>query len=292
MRLDHLANAVVRGVLPFQPTLRRVKRWLKPYDDNPANSDFCITNGLEQLRVLKRADVAVRGMTVLEFGSGWLPLIPMLFRLAGAERLVMTDIVRLMDDRTTARARQLLAGRIADIAAVLEQPEAALLAALEQPFVADYLVPWDPEQHMPESVDIVLSRAVLEHVPEPQIRFFLAQFRRILRPDGVMCHVIDNSDHWQHKDRSLSRIDFLRYEDDALVWRLAQLNEQAFQNRLRHGDYAAMMEEAGFTLLSSEGDPDTRCLEDLATLPLSNRFRGRDPRDLAILSSTFVARRA
>ena len=104
MRLDHLANAVVRGVLPFQPTLRRVKRWLKPYDDNPANSDFCITNGLEQLRVLKRAGVAVRGTTVLEFGSGWLPLIPMLFRLAGAERLVMTDIVRLMDDRTTARA--------------------------------------------------------------------------------------------------------------------------------------------------------------------------------------------
>ena len=54
MRLDHLANAVVRAVLPFQPALRRLKRRFSPYEDDPGNSAFCITNGLDQLAALRR----------------------------------------------------------------------------------------------------------------------------------------------------------------------------------------------------------------------------------------------
>lgn len=289
MRLDHLANAVVRAVVPFEGELRRLKRRLYPYQGDDANSDYCISNGLEQLAALRRLGIQVEGAGVLELGAGWMPLIPLLFHMAGARRLVLTDVARLMDEHTQARARELVAARIEDVARVLDSPAEKLLARLNGPFPHDYLVPWDPETHSERSLDIVVSRAVLEHVPKPRVAYFFKQFHRILRNGGVMCHMIDNSDHWQHKDRRLSRVEFLRYEERGLIWRLAQLNEQAYQNRLRHSDYERMMADAGFRVLLSEGEPDRTCLRDLEQLPLSSRFHGYAPRDLAILTSLIVA---
>lgn len=288
MKATHLTAMALRGLMPFQPALRHLKRKLSPYQDNRANSDYCITNGLEQLAALRAAGVPVAGASVIEFGSGWLPLIPMLFHLAGADRLILTDIERLMDARTQAMAHARITARIDDIAAALAAPREELRRRLDG-FAADYQVPWNPATHPAEDVDLVISRATFEHVPVEQLRVFLAQFHRVLRPGGATCHVIDNSDHWQHKDASLSRVAFLRYEDDDWVWRLAQLNTQGFQNRLRHSDYQALLAEAGFRVVLAEGVPDPKCLQDLRRLPLAGRFRGRPAEDLAILTSLFVA---
>ena len=291
MKSTHLINAVVRGVIPFQPVLRQLKRRIIPYEDNPGNSDYCITNGLGQISGLREADVPVLDAEILEFGSGWLPLIPLLFHLAGARRLILTDVAKLMDEQTIARARAVIAGRMDDVAKVLHQPKEILAARLHMPFAYDYLVPWDAASHPASSVDVVISRAVFEHVPKERLRFFIAQFHRVLRPGGAMCHVIDNSDHWQHRDRSLSRVEFLRYEETDTIWRLAQINQQAYQNRLRHGDYRRLITEAGFDIVRTEGEPDPECLEHLTRLPLASHFRGRDPCDLAVLISLFVARK-
>jgi len=288
VKATRLASMATRGLMPFQPALRRLKRRLRPYEDDPANSAWCIVDGLEQIAALRRAGVTLAGATVLEFGSGWLPQIPMLFHLAGAGRLILTDVERLMDARTTARAHERIAGRIDAIAAAFETPREALLARLEG-FSFDYRVPWDPATEPAASVDLVISRATFEHVPTEALRAFLAEFRRILRPGGATCHQIDNSDHWEHRDKSLSRVEFLRYEEDDWLWRLAQLNTQGFQNRLRHSDYQALFAEAGFRVVLAEGVPDPRCLEDLRRLPLAGRFHGRPAEDLAILSSLFVA---
>jgi len=291
MKASHLIPAALRGLMPFKSTMRKVKRRLRPYVDNEANSQYCITNGLEQIAALREAGVPVEGATVLEFGSGWLPLIPMLFHLAGAGRIVLTDIERLMDKATISLARNLLLGRLGDIAAVLDQSPASLSARLEAPFAHEYLVPWDPGSQPSGSVDLIVSRATFEHVPPAQLAAFLVQFHRILRPDGTMCHLIDNSDHWQHKDPAISRVDFLRYDDSAPLWRLGQINSQTYQNRLRHSDYRAMFAAAGFQPVLEHAMPDAKALADLARLPLGPRFRGRPPEDLAILTSLFVLRR-
>jgi SAM-dependent methyltransferase len=288
MKATHLAAMAIRGLMPFQPALRRLKRKFSPYQDNRANSDYCITNGLEQLAALREAGISITGATVLEFGSGWLPLIPMLFHLAGAGRLILTDIERLMDVRTEAMARARIMARLDDIAAALAAPREVLLARLDS-FAAEYHAPWDPAAHPAEDVDLVISRATFEHVPEPQLRVFLAEFHRILRPGGATCHVIDNSDHWQHKDSSLSRVEFLRYEETSWAWRFAQVNPQGFQNRLRHTDYRALLQHAGFQVVLECGRPEPGCLGNLKRLPLASRFRGHPAEDLAILTSLFVA---
>ena len=289
MKRMAVVKSAVKATLPFQPQLRSIKRRMRPYQDNPANSRYALQQGLEQIQLLTQAGVALDS-DVLEYGSGWLPIIPLLFQLAGARRLILTDVEKLMDEHTIARARQVVSENLAQVAAALHQSETALTERLTRPTNFDYLVPWDSSAHPAASVDIVISRAVLEHVPPAAIRQAVGEFDRILRPGGAMCHVIDNSDHWEHKDKTLSRVNFLRYED-GFYWKLACLNVQSFQNRLRHSDYLQLFADYGWTAVLDTGTPDETCLRDLENLPLATPFRGRDHADLAILTSTFVLRR-
>ena len=105
-----------------------------------------------------------------------------------------------------------------------------------------------------------------------------------------MCHIVDNSDHWEHRDKSLTRTNFLRYGDEWL-WRIACFNGQNYQNRVRHSDYLNLFHKYGWMTSVAEGIPDAQSLSDLRSLPLAAAFNRRDHRDLPILTSKFVVRR-
>ena len=282
-----LATGLVKAALPFQDEFRRLARKMRPYKANPGNTSHALEQGLRQIRLLGDAGANLSG-TVLELGTGWLPVVPLLFYLAGADRLLLTDIHRLMDERTVEEAKRVLREHAARVAAGLGLAESLVRARLDRPFPYDYLVPWNPRDLTDASVDVVISRTVLEHIPVDVLESYIPEFARILRPGGMMCHLIDNSDHWQHHDKNLSRLHFLKYEDD-LFWRA--LCVRRYQNRLRHSEYMSLFERHGFTPLFVEGEPDARSLDDLKSLPLASRFRGRDMADLAILTSTVVLRR-
>lgn len=288
MRTITVLKSALKASLPLQRQLRQIKRSIVPYQDDPADRLFTLQQGLQAIRLLKEAGADVTG-EVLELGTGWLPIIPLLFHLAGARHLVLTDMERLMDSRTIATAREVVRANLPMVASGLDRDEAHLVSRLDQDFTFDYLVPWNSRTHPPTSADIIYSRAVLEHVPPVVIEQLLTDFARILRPCGSMCHLIDNSDHWEHQDKTLSRVDFLRYED-GLFWKLATLNPQAYQNRLRHSDYLRLFRERGWTVTYADGPPDEKCLRDLETLPLASHFRSHDHRDLAVLTSVFVLR--
>lgn len=289
VKVVHAVQAAGRHVMPFRRSLRRLRRALRPYEDDPGCTHYCITNGLEQIAALRNAGFTAEGRTVLEFGSGWHPLIPWLFQIAGAREVILTDIDRLMDARTMEKARLMVRSRSEDVARGLGMTEEEVVRALDAPLRHTYLVPWDAAAHPAESVDIVFSRATFEHIPTGQLRHFLSQFHRILRRGGAMCHLIDNSDHWQHRDRSLSRVNFLRFDDRHPFWRLGQINPQGYQNRLRHDDYQRMMEQLGFRIEAAHGTPDAQCLRDLPGIPLNHRFLDKTPEDLAVLTSLIVA---
>jgi SAM-dependent methyltransferase len=193
-----------------------------------------------------------------------------------------------MDERTIGEARRILRASAARIAEELGLSEGQVQARLDRPLSYDYLVPWNPRDLADASVDVVISRTVLEHIPVDALESYMPEFARILRPGGMMCHLIDNSDHWEHHDKQLSRLHFLRYED-GLFWRMLCVRRS--QNRLRHSDYMKLFERHGFAPLFVEAEPDARSIEDLKSLPLASRFRGRDEADLAILTSTVVLRR-
>jgi SAM-dependent methyltransferase len=283
-----MVKRLVKSAVPFQDDVRRIKRRLMPYSDTLDNGSMALSVGLHQIRLLREAGADLTG-DVLELGTGWLPIVALLFHLAGARHLVLTDIRRLMDERTVARARTLVAAHLPEIAREFAASPAELRARLEEPLSYSYFVPWRAARQSDCSLDVIVSRTVLEHIPPDVLEDYMLQFRRVLRPGGVMCHNVDNSDHWEHQDKSIGRLNFLRYEDGPL-WRLASVS--AYQNRLRHSDYAAMFDRTGWVTILADGPADEQCLRDLETLPLAARFRDRDPRDLAALSSNFILRKA
>jgi SAM-dependent methyltransferase len=149
-----------------------------------------------------------------------------------------------------------------------------------------YLVPYRPEMSPNASADIIVSRAVFEHIPANTLETMLSNFRRILVPGGAMVHFIDCSDHYWQCDHSISRCNFLKYED--WQWRLLSLNPQSYHNRLRHSDFAAMFKRHGFKIIFEYRLTRGGEQREVAVMKLASRFTGRDVEDLAALSSQFV----
>ena len=82
----------LKAFLPFQGTLRRLKRRLFPHQKEPENNGLAFEQGLKMLSMLRRAEVNLHEQTVLELGSGWQPVIPILFYLAGCRKIILTDL--------------------------------------------------------------------------------------------------------------------------------------------------------------------------------------------------------
>jgi len=255
----------------MQAQLRKLKRRVTGVEGDPSNEPGCIRDGLRLIEMIGRD--RIEGATVLELGSGWQPLIPLLFLEAGAKSVIMTDDKALMDRGYFERARCLLADS--------GHPVRAEFADFQ------YLAPCDWAAIPSSSVDAIWSRACLEHIPPHILREILGQFRRILRSDGVMAHIIDNSDHWEHRDKSISRVNFLKFSD--LKWKAINFHPLYYQNRLRHSDYISMFREMGFAVTLSAAEVCEAARTALADMRIDPRFRSYEIDDLATITSRIVA---
>jgi SAM-dependent methyltransferase len=288
------------GVLPFTDALRRIKRRLRPYPtDIP---EWTLEEGVRLLGMLREAGCTIRGASILEIGSGWRPIIPLLFSLAGARRVVMVDTQRLLDEGTFSGVVSNLATRAPRLATQLETDENTVRSALAAPprkldqllsrFRMQYLAPCDliSTALSDGEFDVVVSRAVLEHVPPNILQPLLHRVFSLLRPGGLTCHAVDNSDHWSHADKRLSRVNFLRYSDRVFGF-LNRFNPLDYQNRLRHPEYIELLRQSGLEVIISRSDPEPKAMVDLKALPVAARFQAFPVEDLARLDSYFVARR-
>ena len=290
-----------KGLFPFQNAWRRFKRRVTPYRTSLERAAFAIDEGTVQIQWLREALGTLAGKSILEVGSGWELLLPMQFSLCGAERVYLTDLTALVDSATLAGGLQCLRHyrdrflpKLGVDAAEFERQFGGDVGSPEE-FLRRhrlvYLAPCDC-RHLTladASLDAVTSRSVLEHIPREVIVDIVRESHRLLKPGGVMCHFIDNSDHWQHVDRSISRVNFLRYSDR--VFRLTYLNELNYHNRLRHSEYRTILEDGGFEIVREKAWVDPAMLEVLKTLPLAPRFRGFSKEDLATTDSYLLARK-
>jgi SAM-dependent methyltransferase len=290
-----------KGMLPFQAKLRALKRKIVPYQPSLSRGAYAIEEGAIQIRWLSEALGTLERKTVLEIGSGWEPLIPLLFSLCRAGRVYLTDLTCLLDKDTLRGAVQIFASnedRILktlnidplDFASTFQKEPSSAADFLEQHRFTN-LAPCDCRHlDLPGSIlDIVTSRSVFEHIPPSIIEEILRESYRLLKPGGLMCHFIDNSDHWEHGDKRITRVNFLRFGDRA--FRLTHLNSLNYHNRLRHTEYVEMLQKCGFELLRAERTIDARSLAAIATLPLAPRFQRFDAEELATVDSRLLARK-
>lgn len=291
-----------KALLPFQARLRRFKDRLSPYRSNRDDDIATIAQGIRQVQWVGAVQ-PLTGATVLEIGSGWQPMIPLLFSLAGAARVFLTDLNVLLRPDTLAAAlravreqrQTILDGLGVDPVffdhALREDPRAPMVARLEELRLV-YLAPCDCRKlDLPAaSVDVVTSRACLEHIPPDVLEGIFRESHRLLKPDGLACHWVDPSDHWEHHDKRLSRVNFLKYPDSVFRW--TYINPLHYQNRLRHPEYAQLLARTGYRVVREERLVDEASLRTLAHMRVAERFRRFSHEDLATVDSLFLAVRA
>ena len=250
----------------------------------------------------KYCTVPAAEATVLELGTGWYPIVPTLLYLAGFDRIVtidirdwtskerqLTAIRRILDYHDTGRLQEYVETvdpqRLADLRAVAEQPDDHTVATLHAAIRTEARI-MDATQldAADRTFDFICSNNTFEHIYAPILRDILREFKRVLKPGGVMSHFIDLSDHFAHLDPGITIYNFLRFTERQ--WATIDNTIQP-QNRLRWRDYVAMYQELGIPIREEEivgGDAGA-----LATVPVAEQYRDYTAAELAISHGSIIS---
>ncbi|MEZ5402954.1 MAG: class I SAM-dependent methyltransferase [Bryobacteraceae bacterium] len=247
---------------------------------------------------------------VLELGAGWIPTVPLALFLSGVEEIYTIDVQRLIRDDLLGEVLDYLAAssldeirRMLPTARVDRYRELqSAIAACRQPAGARKAGQNSPPQNRcvetgplfdrlgiryvigdarstglePASIDYIVSNTTLEHIGPDVLDGIFREFRRIVHPHGLMSHLIDMGDHYQHFDPSITPYNFLRYRSS--TWRLLN-NDVMYQNRLRITHYQSLHRQTGFHIVHEAITDDYRnALKDIELAP---EFRQFKPEELA-----------
>jgi SAM-dependent methyltransferase len=244
----------------------------------------------------------LRDEPVLELGTGWYPVVPVALYLCGFSSITSVDLVQ----HTDAEGLREVALRFVDLEdrqalrAVLPHYAPDRIDKLRQvvrgtgrtlaPADVDLTLMTGDAARLPISVrqtGLIISNSVMEHIYPEVLNPILVEFRRILRPDGCMSHVIDLSDHFAHLDARITPYNFLRFTDR---WWRAIDNSIQPQSRLRVDDYRNLFAETGWVSDSETTNPGDETL--LHQIKLADRFGAKAPEVNAVMEMHSVLRLA
>jgi SAM-dependent methyltransferase len=225
----------------------------------------------------------------MEIGTGWHPVLPFCFFLAGARSIATFDIVRLLEKKDTFRLLDSLEKHVLKIASVTGENLATIQARLMELRQSgdlgellsnshiEYYAPADActTGLKPDSVDLVYSNSVLEHIPREVISLLMKESYQVLKPGGLALHNVGCNDHYAFFDKSISFVNFLQYSEQK--WRLWN-NPIQYQNRLRAPEFVDLTIQAGFEVINKKTHVRPGTMEALDSLHIAPQF-GRFSRD-------------
>ena len=238
--------------------------------------------------------------TILELGTGWYPVVPILFFLTSAGKVKSVDIRKWMTRNTMQttllkyldwKERGLLDDMLPhmnqskweQLFDVVNNPSQYSMERINSMIGLTTLIGDARNLELDDdSVDFICSNNTFEHIPEEILRGILIEFSRVQKPGGMMNHFIDMSDHFAHFDHSITIYNFLKYSRKK--WRIVDNNIQP-QNRLRLRDYLDMYHDLGIP--ASELIPRKGSTEELGRVKVHSEFSGYSAEELAV-SHTYI----
>lgn len=297
-----MLKAVVQKALSFLPVKHRLNYLFQKYITKGVRlSDVYfedrLAHALRHLEAYRQHKGDLRGATVFELGTGWYPVVPVAFFLSGAGRVQSVDISPLTDRekmlatlrRYQAARNQELPGlpeRWAVLERILEAPANYSREALFETLHFEYLVTDARRLPLPDgSVDLITSNNTFEHIYPEVLQGILQEFKRIAKPNALMSHFVDMSDHFAHLDDGISIYHFLRFSDRTWQWIDNSIQPQ---NRWRITHYRALYRRLGIPITEEHnrpGDP-----EALRREPLAPAFAALPEEELAVSHSYLISR--
>lgn len=251
--------------------------------------------------ILRDLEFSVQGKVLLEVGTGWLPIFPLCYALAGAARCHTFDLHRHLDMAKVPIALAYLEEHLGTIASacgdsldlVRSRWKAFGAAGSGQEILAaaniDYRAPANAAStgFSNASVSLVFSNSVLEHVSETVLGALMRESARILQPDGLALHSVNCGDHYAYFDRNITPIHYLRFDDR--TWRRWN-NGLLYQNRLRPLDFIDAARSGGLEIVRDLQNARRELLKRLHELPIDSKFEKYTPEQICTTSVTFAGR--
>lgn len=306
--MDWRIKGVVQGVLSFIPGGSAVNDALQRAAGGRRDESHHIdlkfrADWLVQMKLLNELGIGVRDRDLLEIGTGWLPVFPLCFALAGARRCYTYDLHRHMNLVVVPKALRELERHLPEIAQASGEAESAVRARWQRLCAAgdgraildaagiDYRAPADATQTgLPDAcVAVVFSNSVLEHVSTAVLEPMMRESGRILQHDGISLHSVNCGDHYAYFDRTITPIHYLRFSESQ--WRKWN-NDLLYQNRLRPVDFVEAARSAGLEILLDLHKPRAELLSRFDAIPIAPEFRHYPKEQLCCTSVTFAGRPA
>ena len=186
------------------------------------------------------------GKTLMEYGPGDLPGVAALMVARGAEKVYCVDRFPLVNlsEKNASVLGQLIDGshgverdRLVRCLANPDDPSAGFDTRR-----IEYVVRPSGLSGLQSAVDLVFSRAVLEHVNDLEATF--ADMVSALRPGALAIHLVDLRSHGLHKSNPL---DFLEWSP--ALWDL-MYSEKGVPNRWRIDKYRAVVAQLPVDVLT------------------------------------------
>jgi SAM-dependent methyltransferase len=286
--------------LPFQSKLRSIKRRLVPL--NKENARGVLECGLKMIELLKAENFDLKSKTALELGTGWEPLIPLLLRCAGCEKVITVDLHNLLDVISCKRVaefileeKNLISSKAGIEPQIIEEFIKSISFDNVKEFLKtssiEYLSPCDARS-LPlqdNTIDFIVSNNVLEHIPPEILKAIHLEFHRVLQNEGRMYHQVDNHDHLSYSDTSITDVNFLKYNEK--IWKLLNSNPIDYQNRLRHFEYLDVLQQTGFVIQRDASVTDPQAIESLKKMKIDSKYASVSIDQLAITFSRVIAQK-
>lgn len=239
---------------------------------------------------------------VLELGTGWYPIVPIAMFLSGFEQVFSIDIEALM-----TKERQIIAikkymewrknGKLKTflphideskwniLKEILKKEETISHAEINQLIrLKPIIVDARKTNFEPNSIDFICSNNTFEHIPKFILKDILIEFSRILKPQGMMSHFIDMSDHFAHFDKTITIYNFLQFTEKQ--WDMIDNSIQP-QNRMRFVDYKKMYKELNIDILHEKIRPYD--INMVKNMKIAESFKSYALSDLAISHGYLVS---
>ena len=246
----------------------------------------------DYLAVLKRSINAgpdyFHDKRLLEYGPGDLPGVAMLMMASGARQTICVDRFPLVQlSAKNCQIAQILLDRLPQV-----QRDRVLACFVEsgrldsgcRPDKVQYLVKPSGLSGLQNEIDVVFSRAVLEHVNDLPATF--RDMHDALKPGGIAIHQVDLKSHGLHRANPL---DFLCWPH--WLWSL-MYSAKGVPNRLRINAYRDAIRAAGLEILLLEPGLLAAEKEIRAVRPqLASAFRNLPDEDLSWLEFWLVCQK-
>lgn len=121
-----------------------------------------------------------------------------------------------------------------------------------------------------ESVDMVFSVDVLEHIEKGALNRTIRSMRRVLKPGGISAHQIGLDDHLQHYAHGMASKQYLKFSDS--VWKILFENKIQYFNRIQLPDFQVLFKSNGFHLIECTTEKDSALFDHIKVQPQFQHF--------------------